>query len=86
MVTPLHIAIREKNVDVTRVLLEFWANFSLENKARETPLDQAINLGNLELTSINVEQGYGFDLHNKGGNTTLLRELQKRTSRSRKCS
>jgi ankyrin repeat protein len=47
--TQLHLAARNGNVAMVKVLTEFGANASLQNKAGETPLHVAAKTGNVEI-------------------------------------
>lgn len=80
--TPLMAAIRDKNVEVTRVLLENGADPDFADKAGGLPLHFAVQKKNMEIVKLLVAHGANIDKQDsKFGNTALSVAISKTEGR-----
>ncbi|WP_342273918.1 ankyrin repeat domain-containing protein [Spiroplasma endosymbiont of Phycita roborella] len=67
--TPLHLAVRYKNKDIVKFLLENNANLNIKDNWDDTPLFDAQNVNNVEIFKLLVKKGADLTKKNKKGQT-----------------
>ena len=69
--TPLHLTLKEKFMDVAWMLIEHGANVSAQDKDGSTPLHWASIGGHVDVARMLVERGANMSTQDKGGKTAL---------------
>ena len=69
--TPLHLASRYGHIEVARILLEFGADLTAQNRDWETPLHVALRDGQVEVACMLLEFGADPTAQNENGDTLL---------------
>ena len=67
--TPLHLASRDRHVEVARVLLEHGANVTTQDVDESTPLHLASGRGHVDITRLLLDHGADVHTQNKNGQT-----------------
>jgi hypothetical protein len=68
-VTPLHLASRDRHVEVARVLLELGANVMTRDVDESTPLHLASGRGHVDIARLLLDHGADVHAQNKNGQT-----------------
>ena len=55
--SPLHFAIKDQNLNMIKVLINYKADLELKDSFKETSLNCAVRIGNIEIISYLLEQG-----------------------------
>ena len=69
--TPLHIACRNHNLLLCKLLIERGHPLDVRDCIGDTPLREAVRRASVELCTLLIDRGCSLDLHNGDGNTSL---------------
>lgn len=75
--TPIHIAVKESQVNLCQILLEFGANVNATDLGQCTPLHWAALNGNLDVTKLLIQHGANTNVKDLAHSTPLHEAVRK---------
>ena len=76
--TPLHIAVKENQIDLAKIFLDHGADIEAKSNFVQTPLDLAVNANLIDMASLLLQNGANVNTGNSWNETPLYKAIDYR--------